>query len=237
MGDTLRVGEQLAPGQALRAGPYTLTLQNDGNLVLAEPDRTVWESYTPDIGVNRAVLQEDGNFVLYTERRATFNTETCGKPADRLVLRADRNVVLYAKDDTVLWESRTTADKPYYPTVLESLGDTLRPGQELRPGQSLQSDGGAYALTLQKDGNLVLLESAGTVWESYTRDIGVNRAVLQEDGNFVLYTERQATFNTETCGKPADRLVLRADRNVVLYAKDDTVLWESRTTAPDLITA
>ncbi|MGW4738195.1 LysM peptidoglycan-binding domain-containing protein [Nocardia xishanensis] len=108
------------------------------------------------------------------------------------------------------------------------MGDTLRVGEELGLGQSLT--GGAYTLTLQSDGNLVLSEPGGNVvWATQTHDQGVERAVLQHDGNFVLYKGEGAAWSTETNDTDADRLVVQADRNVVLYGADGSALWASGT--------
>lgn len=113
MGDTLQVGEELGLGQALQGGAYTLTLQNDGNLVLSEPDGTVvWATMTHERGVERAVLQEDGNFVLYSGSGPVWATDTNGQAADRLVLQSDRNLVLYGRDGASLWASGTNTDNP-----------------------------------------------------------------------------------------------------------------------------
>ncbi|AXE25426.1 lectin [Streptomyces globosus] len=108
------------------------------------------------------------------------------------------------------------------------MSDTLYPGGEIGLGQSLQ--GGAYTLTLQYDGNLVLSEPSGSVvWATDTHEQGVQRAVLQDDGNFVLYSDYGPVWATDTHGNDAGRLVVQADRNVVLYAVDGSPLWESDT--------
>ncbi|WP_067518277.1 LysM peptidoglycan-binding domain-containing protein [Nocardia uniformis] len=113
MGDALHVGDELGLGQSLKGGAYTLTLQNDGNLVLSEPSGTVvWSTSTHDQGVERAVLQADGNFVLYKGGGAAWSTETNGREADRLVVQPDRNVVLYSKDGKALWSSGSNTDNP-----------------------------------------------------------------------------------------------------------------------------
>ncbi|NQE90150.1 LysM peptidoglycan-binding domain-containing protein [Nocardia terpenica] len=112
MGDTLHVGDELGLGQSLQGGAYTLTLQNDGNLVLSEPGGVVWATNTHEQGVQRAVLQQDGNFVLYKDDGAVWATDTDGKDADRLVVQPDRNVVLYGKDGSPLWASDTHTDTP-----------------------------------------------------------------------------------------------------------------------------
>ncbi|WP_227979749.1 hypothetical protein [Nocardia spumae] len=113
MGDTLQVGEELGLGQALEAGAYTLTLQNDGNLVLSAPDGTVvWSTMTQQKGVERAVLQEDGNFVLYSGRGPVWATGTSGQEAVHLLVQPDRNIVLYGRDGASLWASGTNTDNP-----------------------------------------------------------------------------------------------------------------------------
>ncbi|MFC9893566.1 LysM peptidoglycan-binding domain-containing protein [Nocardia sp. NPDC127579] len=118
------------------------------------------------------------------------------------------------------------------------MGDTLRVGEELGLGQSLT--GGAYTLTLQPDGNLVLSEPGGNVvWAAQTHGQDVQRAIMQDDGNFVLYKgDGAAAWSTETNGKSVDRLVVQADRNVVLYGPDGAV-WatDTRTDTPIAVEA
>ncbi|MEU7631543.1 LysM peptidoglycan-binding domain-containing protein [Nocardia sp. NPDC049220] len=116
------------------------------------------------------------------------------------------------------------------------MGDTLHVGEELGLGQSLQ--GGAYTLTLQADGNLVLSEPDGNVvWATQTHDQGVERATLQDDGNFVLYKGDGAAWATETNGTEPDRLTVQADRNIVLYGRDGSALWASGTDTGDPLPA
>ncbi|MGV9412567.1 LysM peptidoglycan-binding domain-containing protein [Nocardia sp. NPDC003693] len=112
MGDALKVGEELGLGQSLKGGAYSLTLQEDGNLVLTEPDgNVVWAAGTNGKGVKRAALQDDGNFVLYKDDGAEWSTETNGKSVDRLVVQPDRNVVLYGSEGAV-WSTGTNTDNP-----------------------------------------------------------------------------------------------------------------------------
>ena len=61
MGDRLLRGEKLERGQALtsRNGAYTLTLQDDGNLVLAARGQAVWATGTNGQDVVRADVQTD----------------------------------------------------------------------------------------------------------------------------------------------------------------------------------
>ena len=61
VGDRLLKGEKLERGQALtsRNGAYTLTLQDDGNLVLAARGQAVWATGTNGQDVVRADVQTD----------------------------------------------------------------------------------------------------------------------------------------------------------------------------------
>jgi nucleoid-associated protein YgaU len=124
MGDTLRVGEALGPGQSLDSGAYRLVLRRDGNLVLEESGSAVWASGTDGRPVTKAILQPDGNFVLYSDDgHAQWASGTSGKDADRLALQPDRNLVLYAKDGAALWASGTNTTERRTHTVAP--GETL----------------------------------------------------------------------------------------------------------------
>ena len=108
------------------------------------------------------------------------------------------------------------------------MSDTLTEGQKLERGQSLASHNGAYTLTLQDDGNLVLAARGQARWASATNGQDVVRAEVQPDGNFVLYTPDKPVWHTDTKGKKNVRLVLQDDCNLVLYAADGPA-WSSHT--------
>ena len=108
------------------------------------------------------------------------------------------------------------------------MGDTLTEGQKLQKGDSLTSNNGAYTLTLQEDGNLVLAARGQAVWATGTDGERVERAELQTDGNFVLYTPDKPVWHSDTKGSKDVKLVLQDDRNLVLYAKDGPA-WSSKT--------
>lgn len=108
------------------------------------------------------------------------------------------------------------------------MGDTLTAGQQLAKGTSLTSNNGAYTLTLQEDGNLVLAARGEAVWATGTNNLGVDRAEVQNDGNFVLYAGDKPLWHTDTKGKKDVKLVIQDDRNVVLYAADGAA-WSSQT--------
>ncbi len=108
------------------------------------------------------------------------------------------------------------------------MGDTLTAGQKLGQGDSITSNNGAYTLTLQEDGNLVLAARGEAVWASATNGQGGDRAEVQTDGNFVLYAGSKPIWHSDTKGKKEPKLVIQDDRNVVLYAADGPA-WSTRT--------
>ena len=111
MSDTLTGGQKLVRGESLASnnGAYTLTLQNDGNLVLASRGQALWSTSTVGQDVVRAEVQPDGNFVLYTADKPVWHTDTKGKKDVKLVLQDDRNLVLYAADGPA-WSTHTETD-------------------------------------------------------------------------------------------------------------------------------
>ena len=113
MSDTLTAGQKLVRGESLTSnnGAYTLTLQDDGNLVLAARGQALWASGTSGQDVVRAEVQPDGNFVVYTADKPVWHTDTRGKKDVRLVLQDDRNLVLYAADGAA-WSTKTETDAP-----------------------------------------------------------------------------------------------------------------------------
>ena len=113
MGDTLTEGQKLVKGESLTSsnGAYTLTLQDDGNLVLASRGHAIWASGTNGEDVVRAEVQSDGNFVLYTGDKPVWHTDTKGKKNVRLVLQDDRNLVLYS-GEAAAWSTKTETDAP-----------------------------------------------------------------------------------------------------------------------------
>jgi len=113
MSDTLSHGQKLVRGESLvsKNGAYTLTLQEDGNLVLASRGQAIWATGTGGQDVVRAEVQADGNFVVYTADKPVWHSSTQGKKNAKLVLQDDRNLVLYA-DGGAAWSTKTETDAP-----------------------------------------------------------------------------------------------------------------------------
>ena len=123
MSDTLTEGQKLVRGESLASnnGAYTLTLQDDGNLVLASRGQALWATSTDGQDVVRAEVQPDGNFVLYTADKPIWHTDTKGKKNVKLVLQDDRNLVLYAADGPA-WSTHTDTENP--PPAAEAAEET-----------------------------------------------------------------------------------------------------------------
>jgi len=106
------------------------------------------------------------------------------------------------------------------------MSDRLMNGEKLECGQSLTSRNGAYTLTLQDDGNLVLCAGGEAVWATGTNGQNAERLEVQKDGNCVLYTPDKPIWHTDTKGAKDVRLLLQDDRNLVLYGFDGPA-WAS----------
>ena len=132
MSDTLTGGQKLVKGESLTSsnGAYTLTLQDDGNLVLASRGHAIWASGTDGQDVVRAEVQSDGNFVLYTADKPVWHTDTKGKKNVRLVLQDDRNLVLYGADGPA-WSTKTETDAPPPEAEAAAVIYGLCPGRRL----------------------------------------------------------------------------------------------------------
>lgn len=110
MADRLSAEQSLSPGESLQSpnGQFSLTLQDDGNLVLYAGSDAVWATGTNGQPVARATMQADGNLVLYSsEGEAVWASNTDGNPGAYLVLQDDQNLVVYSTDNAPVWATDT----------------------------------------------------------------------------------------------------------------------------------
>ncbi|KJK43142.1 hypothetical protein UK23_34550 [Lentzea aerocolonigenes] len=103
--------EAVFPGRSQTScdGRFRLTLQQDGNLVLAytSTGQVLWASGTTGKRSAVALMQRDGNFVIYDSRgRAVWASGSGGRSGARLAVQDDGNAVIYS-GSTVLWTSGT----------------------------------------------------------------------------------------------------------------------------------
>ena len=166
MGDTLTEGQKLVKGESLTSsnGAYTLTLQDDGNLVLASRGHAIWASGTNGEDVVRAEVQSDGNFVVYTADKPVWHTDTKGKKNVRLVLQDDRNLVLYSADGSA-WSTKTETDAPPppEPEAAAPAAERPRPRKQLPRQPEPEPEPAARTYTV---------ESGDTLWAISERFYG-----------------------------------------------------------------
>ncbi len=97
-GDRLLPGETLPPGQSLTSGHDTLTMQANGNLVLAAPGRTpIWTSRTAGNGGASLVMSPGGNLAVVAPGGQTlWSAGTGGHSGATLILLPNGNAVVAA---------------------------------------------------------------------------------------------------------------------------------------------
>jgi len=219
---------RLLPGQYILSPDSNslFTLQKDGNLVLYNNYRAVWNSGTNGSSVSHAIMQGDGNFTLYSnEGTPLWHTGTYNNPGSRLQTQTDGNLVIYSSNGAPLWSTNTV----HYPNLLSYVNFSIS-SSTLRPGQRLETADRSYRMTFQTDGNVVLYSKAGVaLWNTRTSGKGGTSLLLQNDGNFVLYDQAsRAIWSSGTHGNGASRLIMQTDGNLVLYSATRAT-WSSNT--------
>lgn len=104
--------------------------------------------------------------------------------------------------------------------------------QGLNPGQSLWSCNGAYRMTMQPDGNLVVYvgsSNSKVVWASGTWGRTPLYTIMQPDGNLVTYFTSGGPWSPNTWGHPGAFFRLQDDANLIVYSSSGGVLWSPNT--------
>ena len=106
----------------------------------------------------------------------------------------------------------------------------LNPGDTLGPGERIQSPNGRYVLTMQTDGNLVLLAPGNrAVWASGTGE-GSSVLTMQPDGNAVVRAPaNRPVWFTGTDAWPGSVLIPQDDGNLVVVAPGNRPVWATNT--------
>lgn len=110
VGHVLYSNQHLGPNQSLQStnGRYTFVLQTDGNLVIYDRNRPLWQNQTNGSGATMFYLQSDGNLVQYrSDWVPVWSTGTHGAGGDRLVMQDDGNLVLYNSAWQPIWYTNT----------------------------------------------------------------------------------------------------------------------------------
>jgi hypothetical protein len=112
-------------------------------------------------------------------------------------------------------------------------GNVLLAGAALYPNgpSSITSPNGQYTLTMQGDGNLVLVDhvSGQSYWASNTAGHPGAFFSVQKGGNLLVQNADGAVqWASWTQGHAADYLVIQDDGNVVLVGVDGSAIWNVR---------
>jgi hypothetical protein len=118
---TLEPGQKLTAGQDLAAGPYTLDMQTDGNLVEYDGATVLFASDTSGEPGNWVTMQTDGNLVVYSSSgKWRWQSGTYGLDGAYLALQTDSNLVIYQAGRAIWARSwmETAAGAQAYAQVL-----------------------------------------------------------------------------------------------------------------------
>jgi hypothetical protein len=144
-GDRLTADQQLKIDDELvsQNGKVSLTLQEDGNLVLRRNDDGValWASNTNGKPVTHVYMQSDGNLVAYDDQgRAYWATGTWTHPGAWSVLQDDGNFVLYAPSNgPALWATNTVTN--WDPFTAETPDESPEGGLWMHSSASMAHNG------------------------------------------------------------------------------------------------
>ena len=138
-------------------------------------------------------------------------------------------VVYNSPDSTVTNVGSGSPTRLLHNTPLTSCG-TLRSGQALVPGQTLYSCAGNVRVTHQTDGNVVVYDRLGPLWNTQTWNKTTSSFIMQTDGNLVLYTGTGSPlWYALGNGNRGAFLAMQDDCNLVMYSPSGTPLWATHT--------
>lgn len=105
---TLGSGNRLVPTERLLAGPYTLVMQSDGNLVEYHGSTPIWSTNTGGHPGAFARMRRGGNLVVVDGSHLLWQSSTAGHREAHLVVQSsDGNLVVVVSGNAVLWTSGT----------------------------------------------------------------------------------------------------------------------------------
>ncbi|MFD3941800.1 hypothetical protein [Streptomyces sp. NPDC058579] len=186
----------------------------------------------PNTGVQRTLLADsDSDSDSRSDSGSRTTTKPAPAPAPKPVKAAAPKPVKAAAPAPARTQAPAKPRTPAVrstPTAQEGQTKVLHGTYVIGRGQSVTTN--RISLTMQQNGNLVILDSNGRArWSSGTSGQG-DRAVFQGDGNFtVLAADGRTVWSSRTDGNPGAQMVLQADGNVTIQAADGRFLWGSGT--------
>jgi hypothetical protein len=223
-------GQVLWPGQALRYGGASLTMQTDGNLVARDSGGVPrWSSGTFQAG-SRLATGVDGNLEVRSPSNALLWQAGVGLGGvERTVLNADGSFRVYSCS----WGSGrqlTRCRVIWTSSGPQPVLDHLLYGETLPPGRSLTSPDRQHRLVMQFDGNLVLWRGSQVVWQSFTsHPSGRTQLVFGLYGELYLVVPGGPVLRDFGTGfKGADRFNVTNNGNLTVTSPFGDTLWQAR---------
>jgi hypothetical protein len=168
-------------------------------------------------------------------------TQSCLNPFTNT---ADTKDVLHYKSETeVEGECKPTTSKcqpetgTYIPAirfrkceVVSSLPAhyTFEKGQAFEKGKSFKTKTGS--LTMQTDGNFVILAGESGIWSTMTNEPNLpaaGRVKFQEDGNLVIFSSTGYPMAHSNTHDKGEKLVLQSDNNLAIFDKGQKLIWST----------
>jgi hypothetical protein len=218
-------GEEMQTGVRYSMNDHFITLNPDGNFVIARSDGGyVWGFDTQGIDYQRvakAIFQQDGNFAVYDANGGYIWSMLTANPDPqaRLILTPNGVLQLYSDTRGILWASDGNLTANVVTTTPGSTSDTipsdsacvassqatfpLTPGTVLERGVKYPSaSGNHYLIFAEQDGNLIV------------------RAALNDQ--YIWGTNQITDRYNQTA-----RVEVTADGNLTLYDTDSGIIWSA----------
>ena len=227
-------------------GQYSLNFQPDGNATIFGSAGMKYNFNTRN--GTTLTLQDDGNLVMYAGAsvppNAIWTSGTSGLPVKSAVIQDDGNLVLMSKSNTPCWSAYGGLVKPScggsaasppaappapVPVPVPGCLDRLIQNQGLAANDRLCF--GDKVAVFQSDGNLTTHGPQGLIFNAGTGAINASLLMLGADGNLVMYRSDGSPYWSSRTSYPSQvrrhiiTAVLQNDGNFVLVANDGTPCW------------
>ncbi|WP_257134136.1 trypsin-like serine protease, partial [Streptomyces sp. st140] len=214
-------GTAPAPNEELTVAGYGRTFDEWASTKLHTADLAVNEASTTEVNVGGKTADDA---ICKGDAGAPILRNNNGKP--ELVAIASRSLQGGCLGESAS-ETRTSAVAVRADNI--KIGSRLSPGQRLSSGDSLVSASGA--LSMQSDGDLVIVSNAGkTLWSTRTGGNAGATARFDTSGNLVVRNAADTATLWESKTSAANGSVVLTDRgNLVIYNAQQQSLWSSGT--------
>jgi subtilisin family serine protease len=142
-----------------------------------------------------------------------------------------RTAVVYnSPDNKVTSAGSGSPTRMLHSTPLTTCG-RLSSGEALNAGRTLPACAGQGRLIHQTDGNVVIYDRLGALWNTGTWSTTTSSFIMQTDGNLVLYTGTGGVlWSVWGGGNAGAYLRLHDNCNLVMYSASGAQLWATNTT-------